>query len=407
MHPFEALRTSLSSTIAGPWAKQALRFAPVDVEAYETLFLQTGLTLPAPLRAELISHGAFEWLPIRDEEAAQDEELVPFEELLREVRVPWAGRNLLSRGLHLLTPAELLQTFRSQRAAASAWAPMGAMWVFAAPRDYLWAEAFAFDTRFREYAVVPFHEDAIGESLEVAQSGPLRHSQANLTAWAQWLCDQISMTVERLAREEPTRTFEASSPPVAQPIELRDWEERVAGGALWSSFAVPVWREALRSGPSAMAARVLDDVGTLVTKGSIPDYQLPSPIDLLHRLPLEGPTSRRAAVLEMWAHRRPGLEVAAPVHVAFDLFLSRAHQASVAPREVLRELTPIAWADRGPAADEDTRWARALLWALGPAEPERLAEATSQVLSSGEKGRALLETMWLRLVPFAQRAGVL
>jgi len=76
-----------------------------------------------------------------------------------------------------------------------------------------------------------------------------------------------------------------------------------------------------------------------------------------------------------------------------------------APNVLFDELVTIGLASRKVSRDPDVRWARALLWALGPRIPERLYEAAQLVAS--ERGRDLIETAWRRLEGYATELGLL
>lgn len=407
---FDELPHRLANTVGAAWATAAVRFTPVDVHAYDVLFKQVGFTLPASLRAELVARGAFEVAAVADGD--ETDEGVDANEALSNLRGPgWAGRNVLRGGLHLLRPSELFGSYRSQRLGASAMDELGSLWVFAGPNGgYVEVDAFAFDGRpgraagdGAEYPIVPFHEDDMGEEFDLLEAdGSLRHTHLSLDAWSRWLCDEIVDAVKAIEAAGVTR-MRASAPSAA--AEAPDLTPYLAQGKKWSSWVERIWREALRSGSVDTARAVLDDIGTLVTRPSVVDYKLPGALDLWHRLPRHGPFSRRAALAEVWSRR--SLEGDAATQVAFDVFLGSLETDQVAPMAVFDTLQTAAWGDRN-ATTTTASWARALLWALGPAEPAQLNEAASLVLRlEVDDRRDVEESLWLSLEPFARRAGVL
>lgn len=411
---FDELPRRLADTVGAAWATAAVRFTPVDVHAYDVLFKQVGFTLPASLRAELVARGAFELAAVAD--ADETDEGVDTKEALSDLRGPgWAGRNVLGGGLHLLRPSELFGTYRSQRLGATALAELGSLWVFAGPNGgYVQVDAFAFDGRpdrarsdGGEVPIVPFHEDDMGEAFDLLEAdGSLRHTRPSLDAWSRWLCDEIVDAVKALEAAGVTRMRASTPSAPAEAPDLTPYRAQVAAGKKWSSWVEGIWREAFRSGSVDTARSVLDDIGTLVTQPSVADYKLPGALDLWHRLPRHGPFSRRAALAEVWSRRT--LEGDAATQVAFDVFLGSLETDQVAPIAVFDTLQTAAWSDRSATTTTATRWARALLWALGPAEPAQLHEAASLVLRlEGDKRRDVEETLWLSLEPFARRAGVL
>ncbi len=372
---FDELALRLANTVAAPWAQAALSYSPVDVSTYEVLFKQVGFVLPSALKAELATRGAFELCAVPDaEEHHETDDGVDASEALSDLRGPlWAGRNVLRGGVHLLSPAELFGTYRGQRLGTRGQVELGSLWVFAAPRGYVWVDAFALDARAGssrvdgEYPVVPFHEDDMGEEFDLLEpDGSLRHARPSLDAWARWVSDEIENTVKALEAAGVTRVAAPPGPKgPAQVVDLAPYLAEVAQGQKWSSWVEAIWRQALRQGSVEAAQQVLRDVGTMVTRPSEADYKLPGALDLWHRLPRHGPFSRRAALAELWSDRQP--EGDAETQVAFDVFLGSLEHDHVAPLAVFDALQPAAWSDRGLATAAATRWARALLWALGPA----------------------------------------
>jgi hypothetical protein len=401
------LADRLGQTIAARWAETAVVRSAVDPAAYVELFRQVGLPLATTLLTELELHGSFEIVPFgepSDEDEGEDEDSAS--DLVRGLRGPgWAGRDAVTRGLHLLPPEALFETYRSQRHAAMRQGSLGAFWVFAAPRSYLWTSAFAFDGRRAgdgPLPIVPFHEDDIHEQLAVQHAdGSLRHARATLEAWAAWLVDEICATVSRL-EADGCQTVRAGSPPrPAVELDLASMLAEVDAGKRWTSWE-RASQTALRRGSVAMARQVLDQVGTLVTRPNVATWKLPSALDLLYRLPTEGPRSRRAAVLSAWGPLRPDTPA---TRVAFDTLVGLADSADSAPVDVFEALRLPAWADRGPADRDEVRWARALLWALGRPRPEHLLEAAELVMTG--QPRDVAETCWLRIEAFARDSDVL
>lgn len=389
---FSALPQRLAGTLAADWAATAVISTPVDLDAWEELFLQVGFPFGDELRGVLARSGAFELLPFGNSE-----------DVLRDLDGEgWAGRQVVLEGLHLLSPEELFETYSTQRLAASALAPLGGFWVFASPRHYLWTSAFAFDGRRAPVSIVPFHEDDIHEQLEfAAPDGTLRHARPSLERWASWLVDEICLAVAQAEEAGCAPALKGRSAP-ARDVELEPFVAEVAAGKRWSSWVDGIWRAALRRGSVETARQVLDHVGTLVTRPGIEVWKLPGPLDLLHRLPAEGPRSRRAALLHLWNGRRPSHPAN---QVAYDALLGLVESSQRGPLESFRALQALAWSDRGPSTDEDVRWARALLWALGRPRSEHLLEAATLVL--GGRARDVSQTCWLRLEPFVRDAGVL
>lgn len=399
---FATLPQRLAGTLAAEWASSAVLATSVDVSAYEELFLQVGFPLADELRGVLTRSGAFELLAFGDSHDREDEpEVLQPDEFLRDLDgAGWAGRHLVLEGLHLLSPEELFETYSTQRMAAAALAPLGGFWVFASPRRYLWTSAFAFDGRRPQRSIVPFHEDDIHEQLDFEQpDGTLRHAQPSLERWAAWLVDDVCRAV-RAAEEAGCAPALKGRPASAREVDLAPFLAEAAAGKKWSSWVDGIWRQALRRGSVETAREVLAHVGTLTTRPALPVWKLPGALELLHRLPSEGPRSRRAALLHLWSGRRP----AHPTNqVAYDTFLGLVEGTQPGPRASLLALQSLAWADRGPSTDEDVRWARALLWALGRPRPEHLLEAATLVL--GGRSREVAETCWLRLEPFVREAG--
>ena len=390
--PFDTLATRLAGTSGAAWGRDALRFEPVDIAAYELVFTQAGFVMPRSLGALLRERGAFELRSIDGDEAR---------EAVHELRAGDA-RDILSAGLHLLSPDELATTLQVQRLAASAEVTLGSFWVFAAPHHYLHTEAHAFDVRFcvdGEYACVPFHEDDIGELVDIADGGPIRGASPSFEAWAHGLTEQLVRAVSALDGLELR-----ASTSVRTPLDLSSYVAECNAGKPWSAWVEGIWRPALQREHRDVARRIVEEVGTLVTKPAEPEYRLPGALDLLQRLPREGAYSRRMGMLEMWQRRRPDdLPTLAP---AMTYLVDHVHEAAPAPKALLDDLVAVAWRHRGPPVEADVSWARALLLALGTPEPARLRDATTLVLAP-MRGRDLAETMWLRLAPFAEAAGVL
>lgn len=360
---FHQLAERLRGTIADAWAR-GIRFEKVDVAAYERLFVQAGFPFPRELRDELELRGAFD-VPALDDDEAQD--------VLADQRGEgWAGRALLSKGLRLLTPSELFQSYAAQRAGALADERLGSLWVFASPLRSLWTDAFALDA---SGGVRSFHEDAIGEDLDLGLTAQ------SFEAWERDVTDEVVAAVQALTAEG-AKPFGAA---VNEQTPFKLDEYVSSGKKPWNTWVERIWRQALRVGSPEIARQVISDVGTLITRPSEADYRLPSALDLMHRLP---PDLRREAVIEMWGSARPENQT---LRAALD-----------APPD-LRSLVPIAWPHRGRADSDDVRWARALLWLLGDPEPEQLIEAARR----GVNSRDVNETLWLRLEPFAKKHGVI
>ncbi|MBL8920976.1 MAG: hypothetical protein JNJ54_19085 [Myxococcaceae bacterium] len=400
---FASLPQRLAGTLAGDWAAGAVVSRPVDLGAWEELFLQVGVPLSDELRGVLTRAGAFELLSFGEADHEEDGGRLRPTEFLRELHGPgWAGRQAVLEGLHLLSPEELFETYTSQRAAASALAALGGFWVFAAPRHSLWTSAFAFDARSARLSIVPFHEDDIHEQLDLERpDGTLPHAQPSLAQWAGWLLDEICLAVRQAedAGCAPALTRRASP---TREVELAPFLAEVASGKRWSAWVDGVWRQALRRGSVETARQVLSHVGTLVTRPDLAPWKLPGALDLLYRLPAAGPGSRRVAVLQLWNGKRP----ASPLNqVAYDTLLGLLESEAPAPLDTLRSLQAVAWSYRGPPADDEVRWARALLWALGRPRPEHVLEAATLVL--GERSRDAAMTCWLRLEPLVCDAGAL
>lgn len=353
---FHQLAEQLRGTIAAEWVN-SIRFEKVDVGAYERLFVQAGFPMPKALRDALAVRGAFSIPPVDDEENGA----------LEGRRGPAA--ELMSGGLRLLSPSELFDAFSGQRAGASADERLGSLWVFAAPRRYLWTEAYALDT---SGDVRAFHEDDISEVLDLGRPAQ------SFADWERTLTEQVISLVKTLA-DAGTEPFGAKRDDV-EPFELAKYT-----GKPWNAWVERIWRQALRLGSVDVARQVITDVGTLITKPSEADYRLPSALDLMHRLPAE---LRHAAVLEMWGSARPE---------------NPTVLATLEDASLMRSLVPIAWPHRGPADSDDVRWARAVLWLLGDPNPEQMMEAARR----GARSRDVNETLWLRLEPFAKKHGVI
>lgn len=154
------------------------------------------------------------------------------------------------------------------------------------------------------------------------------------------------------------------------------------------------WRRVFHHHADPEVAReILADVGD--NYGASRRGSLVSVEDLVRRFP---ETSLRAWLVEELLVAGPPT---AALAVSLDA-LAEARDGRPLPREALERLVPAAWTNRAPTVDTPTRWARALLLAMGRPVVEHLLHAVRLVHGPREE-----REQWQRALAFARAAGVI
>jgi hypothetical protein len=319
------------------------RYETRDVEAWKELVLQLGLRLPADFD-ELISARGLPHLAAR----TTTEGLV------------------VTGSLTFLTPAELFSAWRTS--------------------SDVHVEVGAFSTPDDDEA-----GDDSGAATELLLDAQGRFGHRG--RWSPSFAGLLEATDRRLASlgDVEIDEDEELSPPRPRDLAADVARKRASGKPWWSADWRPVFRG---HRDVAVAREILAEIGNghTQTRGG---GSLVTVDDLVHRLP--EPARRAWVVEELSTAAPPTPEVA----VALDE-LSEASDGRALPREKLQRLVPLAWADRSPKPDVPTRWARALLLAMGRPTAEHLLHAVRLA-----HGGAETPAQWERALAHARSALVL
>lgn len=371
MNPLRTLAERLPSCA---WAQKALMFHAVDIAEYELVFAQAGVALPDQLRDALVEDGAFELAPLPGN---------------RHV----AAIPILAHGQRLLSPHQLIETHLNDLRFGHE--ELGALWVFVAPPVPEGRTKFALDLRFGT-TIVPIDTQTILSHFNQNPGMPLPGHAPDFDCWLVGFVEQIVAAVESWPGDLVARPRSSDAVDVTGAIKR-------ARNVGWRTLGHGVWRPVLRVCDRATAFAIIDTVDDPLTARSW-NREAPHPIDLLYRLPVRGPYSRRRAFFEVIAEITPEHGALA---AAYDWLHEHAEDDAPAPHMLFRDPTEIGWAHRKASRDRDMRWARGLLWAMGHPWPEALYEAIELAHGTHHGSRDLLALAWRRIGALAVEAGVL